>query len=299
MCEPAAAPSVEPMSTPFIRIALAAGVAGSLVAAPPALARSAVFGGSTSNDQAIVLRADAKAKKLESAVVAWTAGCAGDLDWVDSQDFTAEAAEPGFEGTPGALVLTRNRRGRFSGRAQYGGSSRGMELSIVVRVSGRMNAKRASGTLDGAVTVSSGGQVQDSCDSGSVRWSAARDPGRIFGGRTSQDEPVVMRLDRARRKVADLMIGWGSEGCEPPGYFNFGEFFTGFPIKNGRFGEAFSDDYDLSDGSKRTFAYDIAGKVGRSEALGSFRATIKQIDGAGTQTLSCDSGAIDWRALTG
>ena len=288
------------MSTSITRTALAVGVAGSLLAAPPALARGPVFGGATTNSQAIVLRTDAKAKKLTSAVVAWEATCTDGLGWTDSADLTVVAAEPGFAPGLRELAVSRNGRGKFAGTQLFSSSAADMRAAAVMKISGRMTAKRASGTLTAHVTVVDGsGQQQATCDTGTVHWSATRAPGRVFGGVTSQAEPVVVRLDRSGRKVSDLMIGWGSTSCVPDAYFNFGEFFSDFAVKSRRFGDSFTQSYDMDDGSKRTFAYDVAGKVSRKDAHGSLRVTLKQTDPAGAEALSCDTGAISWRALTG
>ena len=62
---------------------------------------------------------------------------------------------------------------------------------------------------------------------------------------------------------------------------------------------ASAQDYALDDGSKRTFAYEVAGTVRRSQARGTFSVTVDQRDPAGTQTLSCESGPVSWSALTG
>jgi len=287
------------MSRSFIPIALAAGVASSLFAAPPALARGMVFGGSTSNEQAIVLRADAKAQKLKSAVIAWEATCQGDRGYADSADVTAVAADAGFQPGGDDLALSRNARGRFTGMQLRTESLGDLSAGILVQMSGRMRAKRASGTMSADVVVlDATGAVQDRCTTGPVRWSATSAPGRVFGGVTSQVEPVVVRLDRSGRRVDDFMLGWGSETCVPDGYINFGDSLTNFPLKSGRFGDSFSEPYKLDDGSTRTFAYDIAGRVSRSEAHGSFHVTVKEVDPAGAESMSCDTGAISWRALT-
>lgn len=288
------------MSPSITRTALAASVAGSLLFAPAALARGAVFGGSTAASQPIVVRTDAKAKRLSSAVIAWTADCKGGQRWADWSEVAAVRAQPGFTPGSGDLVLSRNRRGRFSGTQLYASSAGDLTAAITVQLSGRMKRKRASGTLHASVTLlDAAGNMQDGCESGSVKWTASRAVGRIFGGKTSQGQPVVVRVDRARRNVSDLMIGWGSRRCVPDGYLAFGERFADFPLKNRRFGDAFTQDFPMEDGSKRTYAYDVGGTVAKSAARGSLRVQVTQTDAAGAQTMSCDTGTVSWRALTG
>jgi len=42
----------------------------------------------------------------------------------------------------------------------------------------------------------------DSCATGRIKWTASRSPGRIYGGTTSQDRPVVVRLDHAAQTLS-------------------------------------------------------------------------------------------------
>ena len=288
------------MSPSIFRTALAAAVAASLAAAPSALARKPVFGGATRDDQAIVLRTDGKAKKLKSAVIAWSAACKGGGYWADGGAVTASSAQPGFTPDPRELIVSRNKRGRFSGTQLVSSISGDLSAGIVVDLAGKLSRRRASGTLSAHVTLlDQAGNIVDGCDTGVVKWTASRSLARIYGGKTSQDLPVVVRLDRARRNVSDLMIGWGSRECVPDGFLSYGESFRGFALKGGRFGDAFSQDYSLDDGSTRTFAYDVAGKVARSIARGSFSVTIDERDPAGAQTLSCDTGPVSWSAASG
>jgi hypothetical protein len=310
MCEPVAAPSVEPyplppfpeeaaMSPSMFRSALAAAVAAGLVSAPSALARGAVFGGAMTDAQAIVLRTDAKAKKLKSAVIAWAADCKSEGYWAGGGDLPAAPAEKGFAPDPRELTLTRNKDGRFSGVQGYAASAGDSTALVTVQVAGRIKGKTARGTLHANVAIiDAGGNTQDGCDTGTQRWSATRAPGRVFGGVTSQQLPVVLRLDRSGRRVSDLMTGWGAQ-CQPDGGIQVPEQLSGFPIKDHRFGDAWSRDFSLDDGSKRTFAYSVAGKLGRGKASGSLQVKVTQTDPAGAQTMSCDSGAVSWRALTG
>jgi hypothetical protein len=287
------------MSSSIFRSALAAAVAAGLALAPSALARGPVYGGSTRAAHAIVLRTDAKAKKLKSAVIAWSADCKDGNYWADGSDLTVVRADPGFSPDPDELAVTRNARGRFSGRQAFASSAGDLTGHVTVEVAGRVKGNAASGTLHASVSlVDDSGNVQNACDSGTIRWTAKRAPGRIYGGATSQDAPMVLRLNRAGRNVSDLMTGWGAR-CVPDGAMSIGDRLTDFPIKNHRFGDAFSRDYSLDDGSKRTFAYKIAGKLARTKASGSLRVKVTQTDPTGAQTLSCDSGTVTWKALTG
>ena len=168
--------------------------------------------------------------------------------------------------------------------------------------SGKLSAKRAGGTLEATITVldkASRGVVA-TCRTGSVRWSATRSPGRVFGGSTAQDLPVVVRLDAKRRTVADLMFDWESATCKPEDmYLNNDEEFSGFPLASGRFGDAFDQSYNPDGGGQGKVAYDIAGRVARTRASGSVRVNVTETDAAGAVTMACDSGSIPWEAVSG
>ena len=282
--------------------AVIAASAFALVAPGSALGADAVFGGSTSAGQAIVLKADKKAKRLKSMVVAWTAECDDGRRFPVSFELTATRAEPGFTPDSGDLATSRNGNGRFAG-TQLGGGSAGESAAVMTATySGKLAGRRASGTLSGEIRIVelASGQQQALCSTGSVRWSATRAPGRVFAGRTSQEQPIVLRLDKRRAKIADLLVGWESSTCEPPDRFlQIGERFSGFPMKAGRFGDAFEQSYPGSDGGSFVVSYEVDGRVARTVARGTYRARVTERDAAGATMASCDSGGIAWSAATG
>jgi len=175
-----------------------------------------------------------------------------------------------------------------------------MRVASVVQVAGKLKARRASGTLRASVTIADAqGNAVDGCESGTLRWKATRAPGRVFGGSTSQDRPVVVRLDRAGRLVEDLVFGWQSNSCTPDSLMAIADSLTDFPIRAHRFGDSFSQSFAMNDGSKRTYDYDLAGRLTSRAARGTFRVQLSQVDPAGAPTLSCDTGTVSWSARTG
>ena len=87
---------------------------------------------------------------------------------------------------------------------------------------------------------------------------------------TSQEEPVVVRLDAARRRASDVLVGWRTETCDPPDRFmRIGEQLVDFPVKAKRFGDVFEYTVDGDAGSRFTLAYDLAGKLTSRGARGS------------------------------
>ena len=283
----------------------AAGIAIAAIAAAtpaPALAGNAVYGGTTSAGAAIVINADKKAKKLRSAVVSWKAACDDGTRFPVSVEMTAVVAEPGFSPDFGELATSRNGKGRFAG-TQLGGFDAG-ETSGTLKASysGRLTKKRATGALDATITIieKAGGTTIATCRTGSVRYSATRSPGRVFAGSTSQDHPVVVRLDARRRKVANLLLGWESSTCKPDdAYFNVDESFGGFPLGGGHFGDAFAQVFTPDGGGEGKVDYDITGRVARTRASGTVRVNLTETDPAGAVTVACDSGIVPWEAVSG
>ena len=279
-----------------------AGAAAAAITPSPALARNAVFGGSTSKGAPIVITADKKAKTLRSAVVSWRAVCDDGRGFPIGVPLEPVAADPGFSPGFRELATSRNGKGRFAG-TQVGGLDMGDHVAALeAKYTGKLSAKRAGGTIDATITMieKASRNVVATCRTGTVRWSATRSPGRVFGGSTAQDLPVVVRLDAKRRAVADLLYNWESATCKPDDvYLNANEDFSSFPLQSGRFGDAFDQTYTPDGGGDGKASYDITGRVARTRASGSVRVNVTETDPAGAVTMACDSGTVPWEAVSG
>lgn len=280
----------------------AVALVATLAAAPGALAAGAVYGGSTKGDEAIVITADKAGKKLRSAVIAWKADCGDQSYFSNGSSVTAAKSSPGFSPHPSDLVTSRNGKRRFAGKQHMVFSSDDSIAAVEVKLDGRLAAKSASGTLsaDVAVMDNATGNEVSRCKTGRLRWTATRAPGRVYGGKTSQDQPVVARVDAKRKRVTDVLVGWESSSCEPPGQVHFGEDLTNFSLAStGRFGDSWDDTQSLSDGSTVKITYAVAGRLARRAARGTLRIGFTVTDAAGAPTRSCDSGGVSWKATTG
>jgi len=277
-------------------------IAAAAIAPAPASAADAVYGGSTSAGAAIVIKADKKAKVLRSAIVSWSARCDDGRSFPVAVPLDAVKAAPGFQPGFHELATSRNGKGRFSG-TQLGGFDMGEQVgTLVATYSGKLTKKRASGALNATITI--GDATADTtvatCRTGSVRWSATRSPGRVFAGSTSQDHPIVLRLDARRKSVANLLFGWESSTCKPEDlYINANESFSGFPLGSGRFGDAFNETYAPDSGGEGKVAYDVTGRVARARASGTVRINVTETDASGAVTGACDSGTVSWEAVSG
>ena len=264
------------------RVAMAA-AALTLAAPSTSLAANTVFGGSTTGGDAIALTADKKAAKLKSAVIAWVAPCDDGMRFPVSLNVTAVNPDQGFESGPRDLAVTRNAKGRFTG-TQTGARDLGEQVAIVsTKLAGKLRRGKASGTLSAHVTGfdKATSEPRFSC-SVRVRWSATSSPGRVFAGVTSQEEPMVVRFDAARRRATDVLVGWRTETCDPPDRFmRIGDQLVDFPVKAKRFGDVFEYTVDGEAGNRFTLAYDLAGKLTSRGARGTVRVRITERDAVG------------------
>jgi hypothetical protein len=297
MCTRAGARSVAAMTARLIFLAAATALAAT---APPA--SGSVYGGSTGGSEPIAVTANKAMKKLTSVVVGRSAECDNGMRFYDDRELTAATVQPGFNPGPDDLLMSRNAKGRFKGTETGSASSADSVAAIVFQIEGKLSPHRVSGTLSGTAKImdKATGNAVGSCQTGTLRWAASRAPGKVFAGATSQGEPVVARVDPARHKVSDLMLTWESKSCTPPGFVRVPDDVGNFRIsRSGAFGAPFDEEFALDGGGKRTFAYDVAGHVTKTAARGTYRVTMNEADAAGTQTSSCDTGAIGWKARTG
>ena len=280
----------------------AAALAALLGSAPGALAADRVYGGSTSAREAIVVNADKAGKKLRSAVVAWRADCGEGPYFAAGSSLTPAESAPGFTPGPNELQMRRNGKRRFSGTQLVGYDLGDSVGAVTVSLDGRLGAKAASGTLSAEVTImdKATGDRQATCRTGQLRWRATRAPGRLFAGKTSQDQPFVAKLDARRKRVTDLLVSWESSSCQPEGAVHFGESLRNFPVaSSGRFGDSWEDIQRGGDGGSARATYALAGRIARRAARGTLKIGVTWMDPAGATIRSCDTGNVSWKAATG
>src|SRR4051812_14635959 len=264
------------MRTTTILAGAVAAVATTLGAAPGALAASSVFGGTTSSGEAIVITADKTVAKLKSAVIAWEAQCGDGMTLPLSSAVTASKGSPGFSAGPNTLIVSRNGKKRFSGVQKFALQSDDSALTAEVKLAGKLRPKAATGTLSANATIidKSSGATLTTCHTGHVRWKASRAPGRVYGGKTAQDEPVVGKVDARRKRVTDVLVGWGSS-CQPSGYIGYPEQLSNFPLaSSGGFGDTWDDTVKMDDGGTRTFDYTLRGRLARRSGAGTLRVAV-------------------------
>jgi hypothetical protein len=272
----------------------------SLALAPSAIAKTAVFGGNTRAGDPIVLTTDAKAKKLRGIVIAWDALCGDGTYFGTANALTPIHHPPGATPDVHDLVTSRNAKGRFAGSQLIAfNMGNGSVAHATIDVRGKLRPRRATGTLSATVEIlDATANSVGTCRSGTVKWTATHAPGRLYGGRTAQEEPVVVRVDKRRKRVNEMRIGWESASCQPPGYMRIGEQFANFSVRGGAFGDSFTQEYPADGGGQFTYSYALKGSVARRLSRGTLSVQVKQTDAAGAVVATCDSGSVSWQAKT-
>ncbi len=294
--------SVAAMRPSLLRLTAAVGATAAVLAiSPSARAADAVYGGRVSSGEPIVVKADAKAAKLRSIVISWRAACGDGSGFPGGDELTPVTPVAGFSPGPTELLVSRNVKGSFKGTQQGAMGSDSAVAAIVVTLDGKLKATRASGTLSAVVKIADRASGADitACDTGPLRWVASRDPGIVYGGSTSQGEPMVIRLNSQRKRVNDVLTTWHAPCPTSGGLYRVPDRFVGFPVKStGRFGNPFTSDIPLDTGMVH-FDYALAGRISRTSAKGTLQVKISETDASGAATDNCDSGGVTWKAATG
>jgi len=297
----AATRSVAAMRLSLPSLAAAVGAtAAALAAAGPAPGADAIYGGAAKGGSPIVVKADAELQTLQSIVLSWAAPCSDGRYYGGGGELTPTEPVAGFQPGPRELLAERNARGKFSGTQFYASDLGTTVAAIQLQVSGKLTAKRSSGALSAVVKIAdkATGAAVTSCQTGTLKWKAARTPGIVYGGATSQGEPIVLRLSGDRTRVNDVITAWQAP-CGGAGSWRAPDHFVNFPVKStGRFGSPFADDATVADGTKRHWDYSLAGVLKQHDAKGTLQVKVTETDPAGAAT-NCDSGKVTWKVATG
>jgi len=288
--------TMRPAHLPHRFVAASFAVAATLVAPTTALAADAVYGGSSRDKDAIVLKTDAQSTTLRSIVIGWRATC-DDGSWIPGGGtLTPAEPEPGFDPDPSELLVSQNAKGRFKGTQLSTRDFGDFAAGVTVDIQGKLKPDRATGTVKVKVAIidKATGVAVTSCRV-TQNWSASHAPGTVYGGTTAQGAPVVLRLVGGRKRVSDIFLSW-SGPCSPDGAFWSREHLGNFNVKaTGSFGDQFSDELTLDGGGKRAYDYSFTGKLGKTAGKGRLQFKIVDTDAAGVAGSACDSGAVTWK----
>jgi hypothetical protein len=134
-------------------------------------------------------------------------------------------------------------------------------------------------------------------DGNHARSAAAA--GVVYGGRTAQGWPVVIELNRNRRRVVQAVAGIRLD-CTSGIVVNLSDrYFNGTVNNRRKFGGEFGPDTRRNaDGTSTDLEGSMSGALNRarSRASGRWHLKLTVYDAAGAVTDTCDSGSVRWTA---
>jgi hypothetical protein len=260
----------------------------------PAAASAAVYGGAATGGDPIAITV-AKSGKLKKIGVVWTAQCESGQRYTYGGILVSAAKRPSVL-LPGADVLLggikkHKLKARSVGALVFANGSSGQ---VTQQISGKLTRTYAAGSWRARIDMlDPEGQIVDVCTTGLFRWSARRGP-TVYGGSTTQGEPVVVEVSPDRTRVSYFGFGW--DGDCGDGSINFSQALGSFPLtEGGAFGDRWTDGYSFRDGSGKA-SYDLAfaGTLRKGRGGGTISADYTETDTAGATTFSCRSGTVRW-----
>jgi hypothetical protein len=241
---------------------------------PPAGAAGAatgtVYGGATSGHQVLTV-ALTHDRSAVASVGVWLEGAGGAYLFSDLARHVRHARV--------------SRNGGFAATVRRALPDGVMTYTVAGRVAGATMRGRVSGTL----RLRARGTVAFPAQ----RWTAASAPGRIFAGRTSLGDPMVVELDRPGGSIAALHIPWVAEDADVTLWTS--DTFAALPLDHGSFNRSWSDRTPLGDGDANLFDYRLAFSVSEREVRGTLQARVTQVLGD-EEAGSADSRPIAFTA---
>ncbi|HEX6712221.1 MAG TPA: hypothetical protein VF066_02510 [Thermoleophilaceae bacterium] len=283
------------MGTKTGLVTLPLGLAASLIWC--AASSAAVYGGQTVAHDPIAITL-AKNGQVKSIALDWTAPCTSGKSYTFGGVLTATKKMPSVVGTADNPLIGKMKKGRLSGTGLGSAAlGDGVGGAISHKFAGKFKPGSASGTWSGHMdVVDAGGSKIDSCDTGTLRWAAMRGP-NVYGGSTTQGEPVVVITKTDRSGVGYFGFGWRAD-CTPAGsdQWHISEEFGNFPMTgSGAFGDTFTNEFPYKDATgKNTFTYALDGTLGKTSGAGSVSVHVVEADAAGSPTSTCDTNSVKW-----
>ena len=260
----------------------------------PATASAAVYAGGTSRGDPIAITL-AKSGKLQKIGISWIAQCQSGRHYTFGGMLVSTRKRPSLI-MPGdnplfGSIKKNKLKATSIGALVFADGSSG---SVSQRISGKLKPTYAAGTWSATIDVlDPDGNPVDRCSTGTFRWTARRGP-TVYGGSTTQGEPVVVEVAPSRTRVTYFGFAWDAS-C-PDGSLRFAENLGNFALtEGGAFGDQWTDDYPFSDGSgKASFSYAVSGKLRKGRGSGTLSIDIEETDSGGAPVMSCHSNPVRW-----
>jgi hypothetical protein len=227
----------------------------------------------------------ANGKRIKSFVIYWhTKPCTG-----SGTDFA------------GGLTASRTpirRDGSLSGTIAFSEANPDdatQKLAHRVELSGRLGPKRAAGSYRDVVTITNAaGATLGTCDTGTVRWSAARGKG-TFGGGTAQHMPAGVTRSGKR---AGLFLHWRAD-CGGGTFLERTLQHKGIRVRRGgAFSKSGSLSFTTDKGAKVTGTFSLTGKFSRRRVSGRYTVNAVGTSTSGQQ-FNCKLDRLRYSAARG
>jgi hypothetical protein len=275
-----------------------AAVLGGPAPAAHAARTPAIYAGTTSAGDPIVLQVDRRARVVRRVVAMWRATCTDGRAFPFLGPLVRRAGEPVVVSPRDGNVLFARRigrRGAWRGRALTAAGN----VAIVQRLTARIRGAGASGTIRARVAVAdpATGAVTTTC---TVRtaFRALRRAGGIYGGQTNQGGPVAIDLTGRRRQVDALLVGWQSRPCASgQGLLQIGDVLTNLRLRGGTFRGPITQDIPRTDGGRTNVRWAVRGRVRPRRVTGTYQVTVNITNPDGT-TDRCATPRLRFRAVT-
>jgi len=126
----------------------------------------------------------------------------------------------------------------------------------------------------------------------------AASAGAVYGGFSAQDFPVIVEMNKSRRRVVRVGIGIRMT-CTSGGAFTVADRYEDLKVsKTGRFSSSFRDTNRNDDGTTFDREGSISGTLNRARTkiTGRWSVKITDHDLAGAVTDTCEAANISWSA---
>jgi hypothetical protein len=129
---------------------------------------------------------------------------------------------------------------------------------------------------------------------------------RSYGGLTSQDLPISLKVSKSGRSVAIKLMNAVDCPTMPAGGYAGTAMFTAPLSARRSFGGSYSGKADLPDDPAigvgdltANLVNDAHAKLGRKQAVGAWHSHLTVLDAAGAPRAECDSGTVRFRVKAG
>ena len=163
-------------------------------------------------------------------------------------------------------------------------------------------ARRLGGLAAVAAIVTAVGVPLTASASSSSRSLSARSAsatGVMFGGVTPQGWPVLIELNKNRRRVVQAVVGI-TLPCRSGEFWFYQDPYDDLALnRKRRFSASFGPDTTRNDdGTTSDLEGSMSGRLNRarSKVSGTWRLKLTLYDNAGAVTETCDSGTVRWSA---